>query len=321
MSRSTRIQMLDFDSLEEDEQKLQQRRIFMYSPAAIRAAAEVDRRMVNYQAFADAMQGIDRVFQLGRELTVQQGLSVTGPSGSGKTALARYFLSSLPKSTLFEDGYGAFAIRLPSRPTVGQVVGTLLRRLRYPFPQVNGRTLDAKRQVLIDAFGQKGTRLIFVDEAHHLLAQGRAHARDAAVFGNVSDLLRELMDEARVALVLLGTDELDELARIDEHLANRVSARLQLKGLDSPAHWHGFVRSFIRSSSAVDLGFLSAPVEAQRLYTATHANLRSFKRLVTEAVLVALDDGKKAVAVEHLRLAYDRVNGKDAGVENPYAAG
>lgn len=61
MSRSTRIQMLDFDSLEEDEQKLQQRRIFMYSPAAIRAAAEVDRRMVNYQAFADAMQGIDRV--------------------------------------------------------------------------------------------------------------------------------------------------------------------------------------------------------------------------------------------------------------------
>lgn len=320
MSGGALVHMLDFDSPGEEEQKILQRRLFMYSMDAIRVAAEVDRRMVNYQAFADAMQGVDRVFQLGRELTVQQGLRVTGPSGSGKTALARYFLSSLPRSTLFEDGYGAFAVRLPSRPTVGQVVGTLLRRLRYPFPQVNGRTLDAKRQVLIDAFRQKGTRLIFVDEAHHVLAQGRAHARDAAVFGNVTDLLRELMDEVGVALVLLGTDELDELARVDEHLANRVSARLQLKGLDSSAQWQGFVRSFVKNSASINLDLLASRTEAQRLYTATRGNLRSFKRLVTEAVLVACDDGTKSVAVEHLRLANDRVNGKDTSVENPYAA-
>ena len=312
-------QMVDFDAPNEEEQLTAQRRLFTYSKQAITAAVAVDRIMVNYPAFAESVHGVDRVFQLGRELSIQQGIQITGLSGSGKTALARYFLSSQPKSTLFEEGFGALAIRLPSRPAVGQVIGALLRRLRHPFPSITAQTLDIKRQMLIDALRQKGTRLIFIDEAHSLLAQTRAHGRSSIMFGNVTDLLRELMDEAGVAMVLLGTEALIELDSADAHLANRISARFELKGLELPAIWHGFVRSFIKQVKALDLTMLSDKDEARRLFSVTEGNLRSFKRLIAEAALVAVDDRADVIESKHLHIAFERVNGKDFPKENPYA--
>lgn len=311
--------MVEFDAPSEEEKLTAQRRLFTYSKEAISAAVAVDRIMVNYPAFAESMHGVDRVFQLGRELSIQQGIQVTGFSGSGKTALARYFLSSQPKSALFDEGFGALAIRLPSRPAVGQVVSALLRRLRHPFPNITAQTLDIKRQMLIDALRQKGTRLIFIDEAHSLLAQTRVHGRSSIMFGNVTDLLRELMDEAGVALVLLGTEDLVELNSADAHLANRISARFELKGLEAPAIWQGFVRSFIRQLKTVDLTLLADKDESRRLLNVTEGNLRSFKRLIAEAALVAVDDRAEAVEPRHLHTAFERVNGKDFPKVNPYA--
>lgn len=314
------IEMTDFDGPGEEERRIEQRRLFTYSPQAIRAAVAVDRVMVNYPAFAEAMAGADRVFQLGRELTVQQGITITGESGSGKTALGRYFIGSQPKSTLFEDGFGAIAIRLPGRPTVGHVVGALLRRLRHPFPSISAQTLDIKRQMLIDALRQKGTRVIFIDEAHYLLMQARMHGRAQMMYGNVTDVIRELMDETPVAVVLLGTSELLELEAADAHLANRVSARFELRGLEVPVIWQGFVRSFVKQVRSVDLSPLTEKDEAQRLHVATQGNLRSFKRLVTEAALVAVDDGAQVVSPQHLQKAFERANGRAAGKDNPYAS-
>lgn len=313
------VQVVDFDAPDEEERRVVQRRMFTYSAQAIRTAGAVDRILVNYPAFADAMKGVDRVFQLGREFSIQQGMQILGESGSGKTALARQFLQSQPRSNLFEEGCGALAIRLPSRPTVGQVIGALLRRLRYPFPAISVQTLDIKRQVLIDALKQKGTRLIFIDEAHHLLSQTRGYGRQQAMFGNVTDLLRELMDEVRVAMVFMGPQELANMESIDAHLASRISARVELSGLESPAVWHAFLRSFVKQTTGVSLAMLSEAGEAKRLFGATQGNLRFFKRLIAEGVLVAVDDGATTLSVAHLSLAYSRVMGSGAVKDNPYA--
>jgi hypothetical protein len=295
------IEVVDFEEPCEEERGVMQRRMFMYSTEAIYAAGAVDRILVNYPAFADAMKSVDRIFQLGREFSIQQGMQILGSTGSGKTALARHFLQSQPRSTLFEDGFGALAIRLSSRPTAGQVVGGLLRRLRYPFPNITAQTLDIKRQVLIDALKQKGTRLIFVDEAQHLLSPCRGIGRPPAMSSNVADLLRELMDEVRVGIVFMGSHELADLESMDSHLASRISARVELSGLESTPVWHAFLRSFIKQVKV------------------TRGNLRLFKRLIAEAVLVTVDDGVGELTVPHLKLAYERVFGSGAAKGNPYA--
>ena len=83
--------------------------------------------------------------------------------------------------------------------------------------------------------------------------------------------------------------------------------------------WQGFVRAFVRQSKGIDIGLLAEKDEAMRMQKATTGNLRAFKRLVTEAVLIAADTGVTQIGTEHLRTAFDRVYGKHASLGNPYA--
>ena len=307
----------DLDFPDEEERRTVARRLFAYSRKAIIEATFVDRVLVNHPGFKTSLQACDRVFQLGRELGLQQGAVVVGPPGVGKTALIKHFRKSLPQSSLFEEGAGALAIRLPARPNVGQVVGSLLRQLKYPFPQVSMHSLAIKRDVLIEAMRQKGTRLLFIDEAHHLKSQTKIRSRtfDGS---STTDLLREFMDEVPLGICLSGTEVLLDLSEVDPHLESRMSARFSLADFACDPHWYGFLKAFKRHAK-FDLGVLEVRDEADRLHKATRGNLRNFKRLITEAVLVAVDDHKETVNAEHLNLAFSRVRGNVQRAGDVYA--
>lgn len=307
----------DLDEPDEEERQVQARRLFMYSLHAVKEAAQVARVFVNHPDFKASLQGCDRVFQLGREFGLQQGAVIAGPSGMGKTALIRYFCGSLPNSSLFEKGLGALAIRLPKKPHVGHLVGALLRQLQYPFPQVSAHTVDTKREVLIEALRQKGSRLLFVDEAQHLRSQTRFRT-NLASGSSVSDCIRELIDEVPIGAVLTGTEDLLHIDKIDDALGNRLSARFQLRNFENKNLWAGFVRAFCKQCAFVDLSLLGEKSEVEKLHRATGGNLRRFKRLVTEMVLVALDTQCRKLEAEHLPLAYSRVSGAIQSADNPY---
>jgi hypothetical protein len=307
----------EFDAPDEEDRQIAARRMFMYSMRALSVAAQVQRVFVSHPDFKEPLIGCDRIFQLSRELNVQQGVVIAGPTGVGKTALIRYFRDSLPSSSLFERGQGALAVRSPMRPTLGHFVGSLLRQLKYPFPNVTYQTVYSKRDVLIESLKQKGTRLLFVDEAHHLKGQTRTRSRNVDG-SSATDLLLELMDEVPLAVCLSGNEQLLALAEIDESLNGRVSARFRMRDFEPGALWVGFLRAFRRQCVAFDLHLLEEQDHIVRLHKATGGNLRAFKRLVTEAVLVAVDEGSVALAGSHLRPAYARVHGGVLPPGGPY---
>jgi len=308
----------DFDAPDEEERSTRTRRLFTYSVQAIKVAASVDKVFIVHPDCRTSLTGCDRVFQLSDALSQQQVIVLAGSTGVGKTALIKYFRSSLPKSSLFEQGFGAIAVRLPSKPTVGHLVGTMLRQLKHPFPQVTSHTLAIKREVLIESLRQRGTRLLFLDESHNLRDQSRVRSR-ANDGTNVTDCLRELVDEASVGLCLSGTEELLQLAAIDSHLDNRVSARFHLKAFVDNGIWRGFLSTFRRHCTQIDLGIIDSVEHAQKLYVATTGNLRIFKRLVTEAALICADSNANVVAPEHFKRAFDSISGDVGRMGNPYA--
>jgi len=309
----------DDDFPDEAEQQIQQRRLFTYSLAALQVAKEVDRIYVKHPLFKDALMTCDRIFQLSRELSTAQGGVISGETGTGKTSVVQYFQRSLPQTSLFELGLGALRIRLQHRPTAGQVVGALLRGLKYPFAQVTQQTVYAKRSLAFDVLRQKGTRLVFIDEGQNLATQARHRDREGKETG-ATDLLREMMDEAQVGLVIISDGSLKSLKTVDPALDSRVAAHVRLADFAKGAMWHAFVRTFCKQSKAFDLSFLDKPGPVDMTHAATGGNPRHFKRLVTEAVLITVDAGQQQLDVATMRLAFERLFGVHCERANPYVA-
>jgi hypothetical protein len=307
----------EFDGIDDDERKTKVRRQFMYSVQAIAIASRVEKIFVSHPEFATCLQACDRVFQLSKELEQPQIVLAAGPPGVGKSALIKYFRASLPSGTLFEPGYGAIAVRLPDKPNAGHLLGSVLRQVRHPFPQVTSNTLFIKQEVAIDAMRSKGTRMIFVDEGLKLKNQVRMRSRQATGT-SVSSLLCELVDEAGVGICILGDEELLDIESIDSHLASRVSARFKLNNFKNGALWMKFVEAFAKRSSAFDLSVLNAEAKSDRLFAATSGNPRKFKRLVTEGVLIAVDEHASALTDQHLKLGFKRITGDAPQASSPY---
>ncbi len=88
------------DDLDPIDLQIQTRRIEVYSPRALQIAAQVERIYIFYTGFSQAMNAMDRLFQLAGAFEMPQGMLLQGESGVGKTAIFKYFRKSLPSSNL-----------------------------------------------------------------------------------------------------------------------------------------------------------------------------------------------------------------------------
>ena len=225
-------QIADFDGDDDaDERKTKERRLFMYSEVALMNAESAERVHVMFPEFRRGLDAFDRVYQLSGRLDTPQGILVYGPPGSSKTTVAKYFIRSLPQSQFFAKGYGAIFLRLRANPTQGLIISSLLRAVDYPFTEVRRSRVYTMRDIAFEALRQKGTKLVFVDNGHCLAHQARTRSAQV-VETPASETLREMMDEARIGLVLLADTALKNLESVDAALADRISVRLAMNHFD-----------------------------------------------------------------------------------------
>ncbi len=305
------------ESLFEAEEEVQKRRVSIYSVDALRAAKCIDKVYVNHPGFASAVAAMDRIFQLAPEMNMAQGMLLSGPTGTGKSTVFEYFSNSLPPSNLFAPGFGAVSIRCTRRHTTGQLIGALLRHYKYPFSSGSGKQLYARRPVVFDVIREKKTRLLFLDEAGGLLSPKNKRVVDDGET-DITDFLRELIDECRIGIVLatkLGVGALDE---IDDALASRISVRQSLSHFKANVEWLGMMNAFIKQCKTYDLSLISQSDIAMKLHASTGGNLRGLKRLLAEAILIAFDAEKLVLDETVLAKAFSLVYGDFVGRPNVF---
>lgn len=305
---------------EPDESELEdlERRLQIYSVEALRTGSVVDKIFVRHPDFERAITALDRLFQLGLEFDVPQGVRLIGQPGTGKSAAFSYFKKSLPGSSLYSSGAGAIGARLQRTPVTGRVIATLFQAIDYPFASGSAKRMFDRRGILYEAIRSKGTRLIWIDEAHHLMLE--RHVRDNVPHETeTAEFLREMMDETRTSLVLAGSSDLHKLDVLVPALASRVAGIEQMREIPDGANWAGFIRAFADACSSYDVGFIKTPEIMRRLYMATKGNMRSFKRLLVEAVLIAVDAPSLQLNKDILSKAYKETAGSAAPRENPFA--
>lgn len=309
----------DFDEPEnDDERRTKARRMFMYSTKALDAAANIEKIHVLFTDFKTGLEITDRIYQLGRVLDTPQGALILGAPGTSKTTLARYFIAALPPSDLFQKGMGAIYVRMRANPSQGQLLSSLLRAVKYPFTEVRASRLSQMRDVVIEALQQKGTKLIFVDQAHCLSNQVRTKHKDVHETP-VTDTLREIIEEVRCGMVLLADASFQGLEKIDSALADRITVRHTMAHFGSNAIWAAFLESFAKSIVDVDATILTTSDFQLATHVATGGNRRRFRRLIVEAVLIAIDAGAPILLGAHFSLANHRTAGEDSLRADPYA--
>ncbi len=316
-SADHRFDFGEIDPVELEDRATRERQLKHYSNEALLKAAQVEQVYVLFPQFGTCLAACDRAFQLSRALNTPQGILITGAPGTSKTTIAKYFISSLPQSDLFEKGFGALLIRLRNSPTTTHVVSALLRALRYPFANVRRSNVHAMRDLSFESIRQRGTRLIFFDQAH-CLNHNPVRSKKDVDETTVSDLLSEMMDETGASLCLLADSQFQGLDAVDRALADRVTTREVLEHFKKDEIWVAFLNAFARQTKAIDLSCLSTPEIQARTYGATHGNRRQLRRLLIEATLVAADAKSSAVDRSHLSTAFSRVTGTGNQTANPY---
>lgn len=305
------------DSVALEENELLARRLREYGSGALDAGASVERVHVKFPEFKDGLEACDRIFQLGTRFETPHGMILTGPPGSSKTTLADYFIKSLPFSDLFEPGFGALMLRLRTAPSQGHIVNGLLHALKYPLANFRRGRVFAMRDIAFEALRQRGTRVVFVDQAHCLANQSKPKHADV-LESAASDTLREMMEETKVGLVLLADAEFRGLEYVDKALDDRVTVKMSMSHFKKGALWDGFLQAFCKMVKCADLSFLETPRGSSLTFSATDGNRRRFRRLIVEAVMLTIESNLKVVGEEQLKRAFDVINGKASNWGNPY---
>ena len=308
--------VIDPEDWNDEERKVQARRMAMYSMTAIAAAKEVTRKYVIFPQLKNVLTSFDRIYQLSRQLDVPQGILVSGPPGSSKSSVATYFMKSLPTAADVVDGFGALYVRMRPAASAGFIVSQVLNALRHPFTNVRRDRIAPMRDIACEALEHKGTRILFIDEAQCLAQRSKRSIEDRD--STAANLLRELADSVGVGIVLLADQRLQSLDQLDPGLADRLSGVLSLKHFEDGNVWAAFLGEFARGVRSVSLSILTEDKVCAATHVATMGGRRAVVRLISEAVLIAVDDNANALSSAHLRLAFERTNGSGQVAPNPY---
>lgn len=312
------IESMGLNIADVEEHQLNARRIQTYSIGALRAAIVVDRIHIQHPQFLKVISAMDRLFEIGPQVDMPNGMILSGPPGVGKTAMFNYYSKTIPPLGLFSPGLGAIGLRCPQRPRVGHFVAALLQKFRYPFAIKSYRQMYVRRGLVFDAIKDKGTRLLFIDEANALLSpKNLKHQVDGET--EASEFLRELVDECKVSLVLAGTHDLDAVSKMDSALASRISVLETFSNFSADQTWAGILKAFAAQSTIFDMTQIYKVEMSKLIHLATDGNLRSLKRLLTEAVLIAHDSQNSVIDQAILSKAHAVVFGSGSWRGNVFA--
>ena len=281
--------------------------------SAVDAGRKIERLIISHSSFVVAKNQLVRLADLAHQLRDPGGLVLAGESGTGKDSLIDAMKLLMPSSNLLDSVHRRLVIvNTDAAPSVGDFTAKMLIQLGYSFAKFGKADNSERRDILVEALIACRVRLMLLNEFQHVIEGNRNKLGHA-----LADWFKRLYDDTRIPMVFLGTPVVLRVLDINEQFASRFSGIYRLNPLENSPEFLGILKAFDVAVPELAPAGLATSRFSKRIHKATGGVMRPLKRLIKEAVMLAVTESESKVALRHFREAYQRIHGEYSG-ENPF---
>jgi len=223
---------------------------------------------------------------------------IVGDTNNGKTMLTKRFLKQYPaKDNPNGDGVLApvLLVQAPPVPDEGRFYNAILELLFAPYRP--SERVDKKQFQVIKLLRYIGTKMLVIDEIHHILAGNLNRQR---AFLNV---LKYLGNELQISIVGVGTKDAFRALQSDPQLANRFEPVL-LPRWEFNQDFLRLLVSFERMLPLRKPSNLHAKSLAMQLFSMCEGYIGELSRLLNDAAVYAVKNNIEAITP----IVLDKIN-------------
>ncbi|HJQ24665.1 MAG TPA: TniB family NTP-binding protein [Blastocatellia bacterium] len=278
----------------------------------------VEQIYISYPRLDAVLKRISYCHRYSKYAAEPECFFIKGPSGAGKTTIMRSYKSKYPTG-ITENGrlMPVLAAGTPTPATVKSLATALLDSLGDPAADKGSTANQTLR--LYRYIKNCGVELIMLDEFQHFIDQDSQR-----ILLNVSDWLKNLINETNLPMILIGLPYSDQVLDANVQLKRRFSSRQSLDPFSykTDEQWEDF-RRFLKAVDTMlpfnDRSHLADQSMAYRFYHASGGIVAYVMKIVRGAAKIAINQSIETLTLEVLAQAYeDALAGDNLEKKNPF---
>lgn len=221
-------------------------------------------------------------------------LLIAGLTGNGKTQLVTRFERLHPAHDNPEgDGITVpvLYVQAPPTPEESRFYNSILEKLSAPYKPSD--RVDAKQFQVIRILSHIKTRVLIIDEIHHILAGNLNKQR------NFLNGIKYLGNELQIPIVGVGTYDAFNAIQTDPQLSNRFEP-MMLPQWKINADYQRLLASFERMLPLKNPSTLTEQTLALKLLTMSEGIIGELSAVLGRAAVKAIEDGSERISVKLL---------------------
>lgn len=178
--------------------------------------------ILNHRRYDEAMVEIAKLHHSQQIHHHGGGLLISGPSGVGKSTVVKMYANNFPS---YSEGrqtiIPVLKVTCPSSATANGLVSAMFDAMGFPIPSrldVAEKTIKISKLIKMCK-----VELMLLDEFQHAY-----YSSSLASFRQLIDTVKNIITETKVASVLIGLNEIDEVISTNEQVARRHSGKIEI---------------------------------------------------------------------------------------------
>lgn len=274
----------------------------------------VEDTLVPHTAFEEASRRLEQCFQYASGTQEPICFALVGESRTGKSRVLDEACFKHPK---VRDAEGLMVpilhVKTPSKPTVKGLAELMLDAMGDP--KFDKGTEIAKTRRLVKLMREARTQMVMIDEFQHFVDKG-----SLKVMHHVADWLKTLVDDCKVALVVVGLPTCSAVLEQNEQLRGRFLSPYVMPRFDwekdaDRAEFVAILDSLHQSlSREFEMPDLIGPEMAFRCYCGSGGLVGYVTKFLRQMVWNAWDANTRTITLEDMLRAHEEAVWFDQGL-------